>query len=243
MASYYNLSITYENCYSRLYLEKTEWLEMINKFITSIQTKPLGNKLWNRLIYHLNNGKKLTITTRDNMNRVIFPKTRYIDSSRVLIVIPCINYFHDIDTINKDIFTSIDTKDVSNKDSIYKLISISNYRSISEPIKDSEITEFKGLIAESPQTYFIMFVHELIHCVRFFDGINISSSLEEDATIYGIKNKSLIIDGSEITENSIRKEWGKPPRISHGSKPLFIADLPYTNVNETKFKKSSFTIL
>ena len=179
------------------------------------------------------------------MNRVIFPKTRYVNSNSVLIVIPCINYFEDIETIYKDIFVGIDYKYVAekDKDTIIKLASVSNCIPVSKPIKDSEIREFQGLIGRSPQTYFITFVHELIHCVRFFEGLNLSSSLEEDATIYGIKNKTLIIDGCEITENIIRKEWNKPPRISHNSISLFVADLPRTNVNESKYNKLSFMTL
>jgi len=215
---------------------------MIDKFITNIQTKTIGNKLWKRLIYHLDNGKKLKITTRDDYNRIIFPKTRYVNSNSVIIVIPNINYFGNIETIDRSLFEGIDFKKVCNEEinSIQKLYQVSNWNQTSSPIKDSELEKYRGLISHVPQTYFITFVHELIHCIRFFEGINLTTSEEEDATIYGIKNKSLIIDGSEVTENTMRKEWGKSPRISHNSTNEFIADIPRTNVNRHKYTKDSF---
>lgn len=244
MSIYNNLNVTYVDCYSALYLDKDEWHTMIDKFITNIQSKPVGKKLWNRLMYHLDGGKNLKITTKDDFSRIIFPKTRYINSNSVLIVIPNINYFTDIETIDRELFDGISLTCSPNKDNtLEKLISVSNWKSTNSPITSSELEEFRGLISKSPQTYFITFVHELIHCIRFFEGINLSSSCEEDATIYGVQNKSLVIDGYEITENSIRKEWGKPPRISHGSNDLFVADLSRTNVNSHKFCKSSFFIL
>jgi hypothetical protein len=218
---------------------------MINKFITNIQAKPIGKKLWNRLMYHLDSGKKLNITTKDDINRIIFPKTRYINSNSVMIVIPNINYFSDIETIDRELFKEINTSSVSTNSSksLEKFISVSNWKSTNAPITNSELDVFRGLIGMSPQTYFITFAHELIHCVRFFDGINLNSEEEEHATIYGVKNKSLLIEGYEITENSIRKEWCKPPRISHGSRDLFVADLQRTNVNRDKFNKSSFLVM
>ena len=45
MSIHSNLNVTYDECYSRLYLNESEWHEMINKFITSIQSKPFGKKL------------------------------------------------------------------------------------------------------------------------------------------------------------------------------------------------------
>jgi hypothetical protein len=245
MSVHRNLNITFINCYSTLCLEKEEWHNMIDKFITNIQSKPIGKKLWNRLIYHLDCGKKLMITTKDDYNRIIFPKTRYVNTNSVLIVIPNINYFGDIETIDKDLFEGAVISGDSDKSSkaLEKFISVSNWKPTNTPITDSELDEFRGLIGKAPQTYFITFVHELIHCIRFFEGINLSTSDEEDATIYGVKNKSLVIDGYEVTENTVRKEWGKPPRISHASRDVFVADIPRTNVNRDKFSKSSFFVL
>jgi hypothetical protein len=240
-----NLNITFVDCYSTLCLDKDEWHTMIDKFITNIQSKPLGKKLWQRLMYHLDSGKKLWITTKDDYNRIIFPKTRYINSTNVLIVIPNINYFGNIETIDRSLFDGIDTSELKGNDrfNFEKLCLISEWKSASCALKDSEVDELRGLVSYAPQTYFITFVHELIHCVRFFEGINLTTTDEEDATIYGIKHKTLVIEGSEITENTIRKEWDKPPRISHASTSEFVADLSRTNVNRDKFSKASFMVL
>jgi hypothetical protein len=77
-------------------------------------------------------------------------------------------------------------------------------------------------ITQDNQSYDIMLYHELIHTVRFFSGIHDNTDSEEYATIYGLEGKSLYIEGKMITENTIRNEWGRLPRVSHDSRDIYV---------------------
>lgn len=95
-----------------------------------------------------------------------------------------------------------------------------------------------------PMTYFIGFVHELIHCLRHFEGIDYNTQTEEANTIYGtpkgILKYNLLGKEIVITENAIRNEWGLPNRISHRAYEIYCHNIYRTYDNRSKFSKSDF---
>ena len=100
--------------------------------------------------------------------------------------------------------------------------------------------DLKMLITEDEQTYFMMFIHELIHVLRYFENINLQTEEEEYATIYGLEGKSLYLKDHLITENTIRKEWNRPIRVSHNPINKFVADLRQTDINRELYSRDSF---
>ena len=231
MSEHPNIRINFIECFSSLYLNEKEWKKMIETFFSAMQTKPLTKKLYDRMLYFLNKGYSIEIATNDD-SRVIYPKIRYITFNRVMIIIPSINYFINVESIE-------------NKNNIKKNIASTFLRCepFILPITFNELMPYKNSIYYTPQTYFIMFVHELIHAIRFFEKIHLDTQEEEDATIYGIVGKTLILDGNHITENTIRREWNKPPRISHNSEDIFICGVQHTYKNSKNFSKESFFYL
>lgn len=95
-----------------------------------------------------------------------------------------------------------------------------------------------------PMSHFIGFVHELIHCLRHFEGIDSNTKTEEANTIYGTSEGVLKynVSGKEITitENTIRVEWELPKRISHRAYEIYCYNICRTYENKSKFNKSSF---
>ena len=76
----------------------------------------------------------------------------------------------------------------------------------------SNIKHIQNCIYKQEQPFEIMIAHELIHGLRLLSDNH--TNHEEESTIFGVKNKTLIIDGILITENSIRNELGYPNRIN-----------------------------
>jgi hypothetical protein len=229
--------LKYTHCYSSLYLNEDEWILMINNFVDSLRTKIYGRKLIERLEYYLSKGYTFECVNKDSHGYIIFPKSRYISDTHALIVIPSIPYFINIDTINATKLSKIENnKYFSCFDDFNKLL---KYEEIEDVLKSDHITTHE-LNEFSFQPYFFIFVHELIHIIRFFENIHLRGEYEESATIYGLNNKSLYIDKLLITENTIRAEWKYPPRISHHSQNLYVDDIIQTHENRHLFSKDSF---
>jgi hypothetical protein len=97
-----------------------------------------------------------------------------------------------------------------------------------------------------PMSYFIGFTHELIHCLRHFEGFDYNISTEEANTIYGTSDGVLKYNllGKEmvITENTIRTEWELPKRISHRAYEIYCYNIHRTYDNKSKFSKSDFFV-
>jgi hypothetical protein len=89
----------------------------------------------------------------------------------------------------------------------------------------------------------IIVAHELIHCLRFFEGM-VEETDDEDATIHGyfssIHKNVLKINDTVITENAIRSEHGLNQRTSHSSKELYCYKVMNSYKNASKFDKEHF---
>jgi hypothetical protein len=210
---------------------------MIGKFFVEMRSRPLGLKLWNALKSFLDRGYIVEISSYDD-SRVIYPKIKYVAFNRIFILIPSVPYFTEIKSLR---MFDINNKSIKsyNNTQVNKLMIC---ESLSEPLNEVNFGNIMNHTYYSSQTYFIMFIHELIHGIRHFKGI-VCDDMEEESTIYGISGKTLILEESEITENTIRKEWLKPPRISHDSNDVYIYGVQHTYNNSKEFSKESFFTL
>ncbi len=238
MALFDNININYQPVYSTFVnLDSTEWTRMIKLFITKLAEKPVGRMLSDKLLNCVQQGYSITIQNHDfPTNRTVFPKIRYTGPREVLIVIPSIPYFTTIDVIESGLCDDVEDKFLSN------LSKASAHEPVSFPIK---LDNHKFLLSKGKQTGFISLAHELIHCLRKWEGMNTEDSREEDNTIYGITGSVLTynVGGQKkvyITENAIRKEWGMQARVSHDCKEIFCMYVPSTHVNFEKFTKQSY---
>jgi hypothetical protein len=236
-----SITLNYTECYSSssLSLDNYEWSFMINKFIDALTLKPISKKLITRLNYFLSRGYTLTCTNKDIYSSVIFPKTRYISRYEAIIVIPSVPYFTNVETICNEKFDILKSKTNNLPDNLNVFQKLQDCCEIDHVLKSSEISGH-DISTFTIQPFFIMFVHELIHIIRHFEGIRSDGDYEELATIHGIIDKSLYIAGSLITENTIRQEWGYPPRISHNSIYIYVTGVDTTYVNKDKYDKDSF---
>ena len=88
---------------------------------------------------------------------------------------------------------------------------------------------------------FIEIAHELIHTLRYFENYN----NKEENIIYGLDDGVLKYVSDKInyiTENTIRKEWNLPARLSHDSKELFVYNVPFTFENKDKYNINSYFV-
>jgi hypothetical protein len=89
------------------------------------------------------------------------------------------------------------------------------------------------------QPTIIQIIHELIHCARFLHGIYRPSD-EEQATISGIKGRSLTIDGCVLTENAFNQYYGLGCRLNHQSRSIYVLHDFTTHKHRKHFDKQSF---
>ena len=219
------LQITFNSCIGLLSLDENEWKTMIYSFFNKLQSKPLGKLLLDKLNYFLSNGYNLEIISNDN-SRINFPKMEMKSHNSASILIPNTEYFTTVDCLNINIINN------NNSD----LLEIYNCNEINNILDDNFINTFA---VQDNQSFFIMFCHELIHTIRYFNGIYINTEEEEYATIYGLTHKSLYLEGKLITENTIRKEWGRLPRISHNNIDVYVQGVRGQEKNKN-FTKDSF---
>lgn len=232
-----HITINYQPVYtSFISLNKEEWSHMIKIFLNKLVEKPVGRILSEKLLYYVRNGYSLIIQNHDfPLNTTVYPKIRYINSKSVLIVIPSIPYFTTIDIVDPVLCEGVSDKFFSN------LLEAILYKPAKFKIN---IDEHGYLLSQGKQTGFITLVHELIHCLRKWEGMYVDDPLEEDNTIYGIEGSVLsCYDDTKkiyITENSIRKEWGMDARISHNCKDIFCMYIPSTHNKSNNFTIDSY---
>ena len=231
------ITINYQPVYTRfIHLESDEWIHMIKQFLDKLAEKSVGKMLTDKILTFIRSGYKVHIQNCDfPYNNTVYPKIRYINSRTVLIVVPSIPYFTTIDTIEPGLCEDVDDK-------FFKNLSMClQYNPANFKINTND---HKYLISPGKQTGFISLAHELIHCLRFFEGIQLDDLTEEDNTIYGIKDSVLSysdgINQVYITENKIRQEWEMNPRVSHDCKEVFCMYVHSTHINSDKFTKESF---
>ena len=232
-----NIKINYQPVYTSLVnLDSSEWIRMIKLFIDKLAEKPIGRMLTDKLLGYIARGYSITIQNHDfPENRTVFPKIKFTSSSTVLIVIPSIPYFTTIDTVESGLCDDVPDKFFSN------LSDVISHKPVNHRLS---FNNYPFLLSQDKQTGFISLAHELIHCLRKWEGINTDDSEEEDNTIYGIIGSVLTYHDEQtkiyITENTIRKEWGMSPRVTHDCKELFCMYVPSTHSNSVNFNKQSF---
>jgi len=237
MALFNYIHINYQPVYSSFVnLDSDEWTRMIRLFITKLAEKPTGAMLSDKLLSYVQQGYSITIQNHDfPLNRTVFPKIRYLSSRSVLIVVPSIPYFTTIDVIQPGLCDDVQDKFFTN------LLDAIAHKPVATPIK---LDNYKFLLSKGKQTGFISLAHELIHCLRKWEGMNVDDSKEEANTIYGILGSVLAYNVGQkktyITENAIRKEWGMQARVSHECKEIFCMYVPSTHSNADKFTKQSY---
>lgn len=241
MEFYIRLNITFIPIHTdHINLSEEEWRRMIMINCLKLAEKPVGCLLINKLTDFINNGYNIKIANYDTeLNpRYTYPKIRFIDPKSVLIIIPSVPYFVNVQVLTSKYEFFPDNHNLNQvsqyKPAFNKLESI-NYKDI------NNLSNWIGL-EQLPQI--IGFAHELIHCLRYFEGLNTSNPNEEDHTIYGIASETLSynIDGTMIyiTENTIRKDFGFKPRMSHLSNEIYCWGLLSTYHNSSKFNKKDF---
>jgi hypothetical protein len=196
-----------------IYLNESEWIQMIKKFIQKLDEKPISRILKTKLEYFISIGYNIIISNIDPSTQTIYPKFKYLNPYIVLVVIPNVPYFISVQVSDLTIF---------------------DYQP-----KDNKINIDKNYIFEEKLSGFIGFVHELIHCLRYFEG-KMTEKNEEENVIYGISDDVLTYDNIYMTENTIRKEWGYNPRVNHESNELLCEDVLYTYKNNSSFTKADF---
>jgi hypothetical protein len=206
-----------------LHLDQTRWEYMINKFINKLSSKHYGNLLITRLNNFISENYKIIITNINQNSNIIYPKIK-INYKTVIITIPSVPYFINVDVIDNTILDNINIDDNN----------IINLYNISKGLQSNSIinlSKYKFLIKQENMPNFITFAHELIHCLRHFEGIK--SNYEEEATIYGLNEY-------DITENMIRNEWGYNSRVSHNSTDIFCYKKESSYINSYKYHINDF---
>ena len=222
---------------SEIHLNKDEWILWIKNNIIKINSKFYGNILIEKLNdFIVYKNCRIKFYNRDPNSNSIYPKIKFIDNKNVIIIIPNVPYFNDIETINKQLCEDTDDQYLNN------FINVLNYKPSKLRIN---INEYNYLVSYTRNYSYISLAHELIHCLRFSENISLNTSLEEDNTIYGIKDDSILkylVNGKKIyiTENTIRKDWNLPARVSHNSKELYCYQVFNTYSNKDNFTKNDF---
>jgi len=224
-----------------IHLKEDEWRMMIRNFCIKLAEKPIGKILLNKLTEFISNRCHIKIANYDTEieSSYVYPKIRYIGPKHVLIVIPSVPYFVNVDVLNKSVLQLSDD---------YNLHQIISCKPTCMKLDLSFIDNKNqnGLVSSERLPQFISFGHELVHCLRQFEGIDTDHSDEEEHTIYGIGSNTLSyeIGGQRIyiTENSIRKDFGLKPRLSHSSNELYCWRVASTYDNSRNFTKEDFFI-
>jgi hypothetical protein len=328
MSLFNYLELNYQPVYAGfINLNQEEWMQMIRMFVDKLAEKTTGKILTTKLIDFVKRGYKIIIQNHDfPFNRTVYPKIRIVDIQTVIIVIPSVPYFINIDIVDykkceeniqnnffPNLSIPVSINQVEHKHIVKKCeeniqnnffpnlsipVSINQvehkhivkkyeeniqnnfFPNLSIPVSINQVEhkhivkkceeniqnnlfhnlsrlvshtpvnhevnfdDYKHFISDGKQTGFISMAHELIHCLRFFEGVNNDEDIEEANTIYGIKNSVLTYYDSDkkvyMTENSIRNEWGMDARVSHNSKEIFCAYSPSTHSNYKKFTKQNF---
>lgn len=178
-----------------------EWKNYIISLFNNLKSKPYGLKIYNRLEHFLIK-KQLTISNKknnDNLDNYIYVPSQIFTYKIPYLIEP---------------LSSIEG-DTAEMKSINKMTEqIFNYKETNFLLSSKYLTVLSELIEYSNEDFLSILVNQLIRVLRFFEGIRLNNKELEDASIiYGINGFSLKIENEVITENIIRKEWYKQPRI------------------------------
>jgi hypothetical protein len=242
MEFYYRLKFEFTEFYTEhIHLSEEEWKMMIMVFCLELAEKPVGSLLFNKLTEFIDNKYNIKISNYDTELRssYIYPKIRFQDPRSVLIIIPSVPYFVKVEVLTESLEFFPDNYNLNQvlqyKPARNKLESSSNYKDNKNQVDCINLEKLPPIIG---------FAHELVHCLRHFERLDTNNSNEEEHTIYGIGSNTLSYDiaGRKvyITENTIRKDFGFRPRMSHSSSELYCWRLPSTYSNSGNFTKEDF---
>jgi len=213
------------------FLTKIEWNNLIKFLISKIKSTRVGSILINQLNNYSDMGHTVTIKNYSSYNINQFPHIKINKTNGYYnntIIIPDTPYFINVPVFNKELI-ELQTETI-----IHELLN-------STPLATNLDNDFVNSFSKYEyQPYVITLFHELVHCLRSFSNIAEDNMLEEYSTIYGIRDSTLIIDGTIITENSFRKEIGLMPRLSHGSSDEYIYNITRDKYYSKQFLKDKF---
>ena len=220
---------------NRNYLTDNEWKTMIRKCLSDIENTRCGNILLRQIDGYIQRGNVLNISNYNSNRSFQYPhiNQRKINNIyKVNVCIPDTPYFIKIPVISQNFSSLVNDNPL--------LFDIYNQN----PLRDKLDKNFVDSFCEYTfQPTAVVLFHELVHVLRLFKNIS-DDVFEEEATMYGIIDKTLIVDNIIITENTFRKELNLLPRISHDSKYLHVYDtLDYDTVKPKSYWKSVFTKL
>lgn len=237
MALSHRIQLNYQPVYTRFVnLSSEEWTQMVRQFVDKLAEKPVGGTLVTNLIRFIESGYKILIQNHDYpTSRTVFPKIRYVNKKTVLIVVPSVPYFTTVETVDPELCKDVQDKFFTN---------LSGVLALKPAIDKLDFSSYKFLLSSTKQTGFISLAHELIHCLRMWEGMNQDDPNEEDNTIYGIAGSVLTYHNGQkkiyICENAIRQEWGMKPRVTHDCKEIFCMYVPSTHSRSSQYTKQNY---
>lgn len=202
------------------FLNKDEWKDIIENSLRRIISTEVGSVIIDKCNYFCNKGFKIEITNYSSSKSIQYPHY-YYQGNLNYIVIPDTPYFIEVPVLKNDLVKDIDYI-IFNK--------LINCKELDSKLDDDiceSFSEFKF------QPLIVTIFHELVHCLRRLYNCD-TNKLEEESTIYGIRDKTLKIDNKEITENQFRKEIKMNPRMSHNSRDICIY---HNGLSNSKYSK------
>tara|TARA_B100000768_G_scaffold156636_1_gene154305 strand:+ start:7078 stop:7755 length:678 start_codon:yes stop_codon:yes gene_type:complete len=206
---------------------KELWNEKINKGLSKIKSIPTGELLITTIDTIIKNNRgSVTIQPRERYysGSNSYPKITYYNGKNdINIIIPDEPYRTMVKVIDQNFinkcFINKKNVDISAKYLAYicNLIEVPYEIIINKGIKKNEKKHMiivDGFCFEEEQPFEIILAHEMIHALRLLLDIN-NESLEEECTIFGVKDLTLKVGTTFITENQIRKELGYAMRVNH----------------------------
>lgn len=229
------LSCNIEYTCNKNYLNENEWRNVIRNCISVIKGTQVGSILLNKINRYISSGNILKIKNYVENKSFQYPHVNYKNINtysnlhEITICIPDTPYFTKVPIISPNLSF------LANENELFHNI----YNQC--PVKDKLDQDFVRSFSEFHfQPIVVVLFHELVHVLRYFMNIS-DDTFEEEATMYGIIGKTLIIDGFVVTENTFRKELNLFPRISHSSEYLHVdGTLDYDNKKPKSYWKSAF---
>ena len=223
----------YYNSFHNLEFSKM-WTQKMSVCMEKLKKTRTGSiliKKINELCKSVNNN--VTIVSKQKyFTNVRYPKiTYYNGKSDINVIIPETEYKALVTVIDYEILPKYLIEDqnivIKYLAGISNNIDVTKDTIVSTDIKTKNENYndiLKIFTYQQFQPLELILAHELVHSLRLLLDSNLDSNLddlEEQATIFGVTNYTLNINGVRITENSIRKDLGYPMRVNHEANVSF----------------------
>lgn len=200
---------------------KSEWEYVIITALRRIKSTSVGSLLISEINKYIRLGHTVSILNYSPDKSFQYPHYNFNNYNNI-IVIPDTPYFIEVEVFNQELIEGIE-------DELFD--KIINCKPLDNKL-DKDFCSSFGVFKFQPIV--VTLFHELVHCLRHLNNIDANLKLEEESTIYGINENSLIINNVIITENNFRKELGLGSRISHESKDVYVYN---TRTNKNTYSK------